>query len=131
MAPSRHQPEANRVSHARYRAEPEAGRSASPELPAGRGELAQIRQRIAAFFRVEPAPQTKPASTVAICGTPFAPSVMRQLEAGQLLAVPFGEAVFAMPRERHAAARAVILAFKARKITKDEAVATLTTLARG
>jgi hypothetical protein len=131
MAPSRHQPEANRVSHARHRAEPKAGRSASPELPVARGELAQIRQRIVGFFRAKPAPKAKPAPTVAVYGTPFVSSVMRQLEAGQLLAVQFGEAVFAMPRERHAAARAVILAFKARKITKDEAVATLTTLARG
>ena len=131
MAPSRHQPEANRMSHARYRAEPEAGRSASPELSVARSELAQIRQRIVSFFRAKPAPKAKPVPTVAICGTPFVPSVIRQLEAGQLCAVQFGEAVFAMPRERHAAARAVILAFKARKITRDEAVATLTTLARG
>ena len=131
MAPSRHQPEANQMSHAYCRAELEAGRSASPELPVARSELTQIRQRIAAFFRVEPAPKAKPASRVAICGTPFVPSVMRQLEAGQLLAVHFGVAVFAMPRVRHAAARAVILAFKTRKITRDEAVATLTTLARG
>ena len=124
MAPSRQQPEANRVSHVRRRAELEAGRS----TPA---ELAQVRARIAAWFRAKPAPEVKPASTVAVRGAPFAPSVMRQLEAGRLLAVHFGEAVFAVPRERHAAARAVILAFKARKITQSEAVATLTTLARG
>ena len=131
MAPSRHQPEAKRVSHARYRAEPEAGRSVSPELSVARGELAQIRKHIMGFFRAKPAPNAKPVSRMAVCGTPFVPSVMRQLEAGQLFAVQFGEAVFAMPRERHAAARAVILAFKAHKITKDEAVATLTMLARG
>ncbi len=124
MAPSRQQPEANRASHVRGRAELEASRSA----PA---ELAQVRARIAAWFRAKPAPEVKPASTVAVRGAPFAPSVMRQLEAGRLLAVHFGEAVFAIPRERHAAARAVILAFKARKITQSEAVATLTTLACG
>ena len=87
--------------------------------------------RIATLFRAKPAAKAKPAPTVAARGAPFAPSVMRQLEAGRLLAVQFGEAVFAVPRERHAAARAVILAFKARKITQSEAVATLTTLARG
>ena len=124
MAPSRQQPEANRASHVRGRAELEAGRSA----PA---ELAQVRARIAAWFHVKPAPKVKPAPTVAVCGAPFALSVMRQLEAGRLLAVHFGEAVFAIPRERHAAARAVILAFKARKITQSEAVATLTALAHG
>ena len=131
MAPSRHQPGANQVSHARRRAEPEAGGSASPELLAARGELAQIRKRIVGFFRTRPAPKAKPASTVSACGASFAPSVMRQLEAGHLLAVHFGEAVFAIPRERHAAARAVVLASKTRKITKDEAVATLMMLARG
>ncbi len=131
MAPSRQQPEANRVSRARRRAELGAGRSASPELPVVRGELGQIRKHIAAFFRAEPGPEAKPASTVAVCGAPFAPSVMRQLEAGQLLAVHFGAAVFAIPRERHAAARAVVLASKTRKITRDEAIATLTVLARG
>ncbi len=124
MARSRQQPEANRASHVRRRAELEAGRSA----PA---ELAQIRTRIAALFRAKPTPKAKLAPIVAARGAPFAPSVMRQLEAGRLLAVQFGEAVFAMPRERHAAARAVILAFKARKITENEAVATLTALARG
>ena len=131
MAPSRQQPEANRVSHARRRAELEAGRSASPEPPVVQGELVHVRKRIVAFFRAKLGPEAKPASTVAVRGAPFAPSVMRQLEAGRLLAVHFGEAVFAVPRERHAAARAVILAFKARKITQSEAVATLTTLARG
>ncbi len=131
MAPSRQQPEANRVSRARRRAELEAGRSVSPEPPVVRGELAQVRKRIVAFFRAKPGPEAKPAPTVAVCGASFAPSVMRQLEAGQLLAVHFGEAVFAIPRERHAAARAVILASKARKITESEAVATLTALARG
>ena len=131
MAPSRHQPEANRVSYVRRRAESETSGSTSPELPAVRGELVQIRKRIVGFFRARPAPKAKPASTVAAGGTPFAPSVMRQLEAGHLLAVHFGEAVFAIPRERHAAARAVILASKTRKITRDEAVATLTVLARG
>ena len=131
MAPSRQQPEANRVSHVCRRAEPEAARSASPELPAGRGELAQIRKRIVGFFRAKPGPKAKPASTVAACGASFAQSVMRQLEAGQLLAIHFGETVFAIPRERHAAARAVVLASKTRKITRDEAVATLTVLARG
>ena len=130
MAPSRQQPEANRVSHARRRAEPEAARSASSELPAVRGELAPIRKRIVGFFRAKPGPKAKPASTVSACGASFAPSVMRQLEAGHLLAVHFGAAVFAIPRERHAAARAVVLASKTRKITKDEAVATLTALAR-
>ena len=131
MAPSRQQPEPNRVSHARHRAGLKAGRSASPELPAGRGELAQVRQRIVGFFRAKPGPKAKPASTVSACGASFAPSVMRQLEAGHLLAVHFGAAVFAIPRERHAAARAVVLASKTRKITRDEAVAPLTALARG
>ena len=131
MAPSRHQLEANRMSHAHCRAELEAGRSASPELPVARGELAQIRKRIVGFFRAKPGPKAKPASTVSACGASFAPSVMRQLEAGHLLAVHFGAAVFAIPRERHAAARAVILASKTRKITQDEAAATLTVLARG
>jgi hypothetical protein len=131
MAPSRHQPEANRVSHVRRRAESETSGSTSPELPAVRGELVQIRKRIVGFFRARPGPKAKPASTVSACGASFAPSVMRQLEAGHLLAVHFGAAVFAIPRERHAAARAVILASKTRKITRDEAVATLTVLARG
>ena len=131
MAPSRQRPEANRVSHARHRAKLGAGRSALPELPVVRGELGQIRKRVVAFFRAKPRPEAKPAPTVAVRGASFAPSVMRQLEAGQLLAVHFGAAVFAIPRERHAAARAVVLASKTRKITKDEAVATLMMLARG
>jgi hypothetical protein len=131
MAPSRQRPEANRVSHAGRSAELEAGRSVSPKPPIIRGELAQVRKRIVAFFRAKPGPEAKPASTVAVCGAPFAPSVIRQLEAGQLLAVHFGAAVYAIPRERHAAARAVVLASKTRKITRDEAIATLTVLARG
>ena len=78
-----------------------------------------------------PRTKAKPAPMVAICGTSFVPSVMRQLEAGQLLALPFGEAVFAIPRERHAATRAVVLASKTRRITREEAVAALTALAHG
>ena len=131
MAPSRQQPEANPVSRTRRKAELEARRSALPEAPVVRGELGQIRKRIVAFFRAKPGPEAKPAPTVAVCGASFAPSVMRQLEAGQLLAIHFGETVSAIPRERHAAARAVVLASKTRKITRDEVVATLTALARG